>query len=75
MGRVRIQTRTNPGAVSAIRDFILGLDYAQLTALLFLLGIGLVFIHSTGLQVDTPLSRRYCGAGTRISIPLRKNWA
>lgn len=59
MGRVRIQTRTNPGAVSAIRDFILGLDYAQLTALLFLLGIGLVFIHSTGLQVDTPLSRSF----------------
>lgn len=54
-----MQTRTNPGAVSAIRDFILGLDYAQLTALLFLLGIGLVFIHSTGLQVDTPLSRSF----------------
>ena len=34
--------------------FIAGFDWLQIAALLFLLSTGLVFIHSTGVQVGTP---------------------
>ena len=33
--------------------FITGFDWVQIIALLFLLGVGLIFIHSTGVQVGT----------------------
>ena len=36
--------------------FIAGFDWLQIVALLFLLSTGLVFIHSTGVQVGTPAS-------------------
>lgn len=34
--------------------FITGFDWLQIISLVFLLGVGLVFIHSTGVQIGTP---------------------
>ena len=39
--------------------FIAGFDWLQIFALIFLLSFGLVFIHSTGVQVGTAASARF----------------
>ena len=39
--------------------YLRNLDYLQLGAVALLLGIGLVFIRSTGLQIDTETSRSF----------------
>lgn len=39
--------------------FIAGFDWIQIFSLLFLLAFGLVFIHSTGVQVGTAASARF----------------
>ena len=42
-----------------LRNFFKQLDYVQLLAVCLLLGCGLIFIRSTGIQVDTELSRSF----------------
>ena len=44
-----------------LRDFLQTLDYLQIIAVVLLLGIGLIFIHSTGSQIDTVESRAFFG--------------
>ena len=45
---------TTADRLRAAGGFFANLDYVQLFAMLGLLGIGLVFIYSTGVQVGTP---------------------
>jgi len=47
------------GSKDPITDFLKNLDYLQIFCVGILLGIGLIFIRSTGLQVDTPASREF----------------
>ena len=47
------------GSTNPIIDFLKNLDYLQIFSIGLLLGIGLIFIRSTGLQVDTPASRAF----------------
>ena len=51
-----------PGATRRpLLDFLRRIDYLQLGVVSLLLGIGLVFIRSTGLQVDSEVSRSFYG--------------
>ncbi len=49
------------GGKSRFAAFFAGLDYLQLGVMLVLLGVGLTFIYSTGVQVDTDASRAFFG--------------
>lgn len=42
-------------------EFLRTLDYLQIISIALLLGIGLIFIRSTGLQIDTEESRAFFG--------------
>lgn len=46
----------NPNPIAA---FLQNLDYLQMISMFLLLGIGLIFIRSTGLQLDTETSRGF----------------
>ena len=46
---------------AAIWNYLRNLDYLQLVTVALLLGIGLIFIHSTGMQIDTEESRGFFG--------------
>ena len=48
-----------PAEKSRFAEFFGNLDYLQLGAMLLLLTVGLIFIRSTGIQVDTPASRAF----------------
>ncbi len=47
------------GGKSRFAAFFAGLDYLQFGVALALLGVGLIFIYSTGVQVDTAVSRAF----------------
>ncbi len=47
---------TNQRKNSAVMQFIISFDFIQILAMSILLGIGVVFIHSTGVQVGTNTS-------------------
>ena len=49
----------SPAGRSRFAEFFGGLDYLQLGTMLLLLAVGLIFIRSTGIQVDTPASRAF----------------
>ncbi len=46
----------NPNPIAA---FLQNLDYLQIISMFLLLGIGLIFIRSTGIQLDTEVSRGF----------------
>ena len=46
---------------SPVARFFGELDYLQFGVMLLLLAVGLIFIRSTGLQVDTDASRAFFG--------------
>lgn len=61
------------GIVKTILALVTAIDYVQLLSLIFLLGTGLVFIRSTGMQVGTEVSLdfftkqlRWIGAGALL---------
>ena len=55
-GPSRQSRRERGGTWSALLSFPASLDFVQLLSLMFLLGVGLVFIRSTGEQVGTEAS-------------------
>ena len=55
-GPSRQSRRERGGTWSALLSFPSSLDFVQLLSLMFLLGVGLVFIRSTGEQVGTEAS-------------------
>lgn len=60
---------------SPFLNYLRTLDYLQIGVVALLLGVGLTFIHSTGMQIDTPESRSFfdkqliwIGIGTAVYI-------
>jgi len=47
------------GRSQAVFNFLRSIDYLQLLVMAALLGVGLIFIRSTGLQIDTEASRGF----------------
>lgn len=42
-----------------MKKYLLSLDYSQILAVLLLLGFGMIFIYSTGFQIDADSSHRF----------------
>ncbi len=64
---MRIETRNDfrvrrdggDGLLLRLRCFFAGFDFVQFMALITLCGAGLLFIHSTGIQIGTPSARLF----------------
>ena len=53
MWRTRQQIPEKRNFFSRVPGFLAGFDWIQIAALIFLIGIGLIFIRSTGIQAGT----------------------
>ena len=59
-----------PGTGAGVGAFLAGFDWLQILLMFVLLSVGLIFIHSTGVQVGTPAAAEFFTKQLSLWIPL-----